>query len=60
MEKDDTPVAVYKVNDKTVYFFSDGKDAKAVCQYGDVFYFLEGAVTEDMIEPFFGSIGQAP
>lgn len=60
MEKDDTPVSVYKVNDKTVYFFSDGKDAKAVCQYGDVFYFLEGAVTEDMIEPFFGSIGQAP
>lgn len=60
MEKDDTPVNVYKVNDKTVYFFSDGKDAKAVCQYGDVFYFLEGDVTEDMIEPFFGSIGQAP
>lgn len=60
MEKDDTPVNVYKVNDKTVYFFSDGKDAKAVCQYGDVFYFLEGDVTKDMIEPFFGSIGQTP
>lgn len=60
MEKDDTPVNVYKVNDKTVYFFSDGKGAKAVCQYGDVFYFLEGDVTENMIEPFFGSIGQAP
>lgn len=60
INKDDTPVNVYEVNDKTVYFFCDDKDAKAVCQYGDVFYFLEGDVTEDMIEPFFGSIGQAP
>ena len=60
MDKDDTPVEIYEIDDKTVYFFSDGNDAKAVCQYGDVFYFLEGDVTEDMVEPFFGSIGQAP
>ena len=60
MDKDDTPVEIYEIDDKTVYFFSDGNDTKAVCQYGDVFYFLEGDVTEDMVEPFFGSIGQAP
>lgn len=59
MDKDETPVEIYEIDDKTVYFFSDGKDAQAVCQYGDMFYFLEGDVTEDMIEPFFGSIGQA-
>ena len=60
MDKDDTPVEIYEIDDKTVYFFSDGNDTKAVCQYGDVFYFLEGDVTEDMVEPFFGSIGQSP
>lgn len=60
MDKDDTPVEIYEIDDKTVYFFSDGNDAKAVCQYGDVFYFLEGDVPQDMVEPFFGSIGQAP
>ncbi len=60
MDKDDTPVEIYEIDAKTVYFFSDGNDTKAVCQYGDVFYFLEGDVTEDMVEPFFGSIGQAP
>lgn len=59
IDKDDTPVKVYEVNDKTVYFFHDDQEAKAVCQYGDVFYLLEGDVTEDMIEPFFVSIGQA-
>ena len=58
--KDDAPVELYEINDKRVYFFSDGNGAKAVCQYGDVFYLLEGDVTEDMVEPFFGSIGQAP
>lgn len=59
IDKDGTPVETYQVNDKTVYLFSNNGEAKAVCQYGDVFYFLEGDVTEDMIEPFFGSIGQA-
>lgn len=59
IDKDDTPVKVYEVNDKTVYFFHDDQEAKAVCQYGNMFYLLEGDVTGDMIEPFFGSIGQA-
>ena len=60
MDKDDTPVEIYEIDDKTVYFFSDGNDTTAVCQYGDVFYFLDGDVTEAMVEPFFGSLGQAP